>query len=44
MSMFKVGDKVIRKPRIDNRIFERHQGVLITIQSRVQVQAGTGCS
>lgn len=27
MSMFKVGDKVIRKPRIDNRIFERHQGV-----------------
>lgn len=27
MSTFKVGDKVIRKPRIDNRIFERHQGV-----------------
>lgn len=27
MSMFKVGDKVIRKPRIDNRVFERHQGV-----------------
>ena len=27
MSNFKVGDKVIRKPRIDNRIFERHQGV-----------------
>lgn len=27
MSMFKVGDKVIRKPRIGNRIFERHQGV-----------------
>lgn len=27
MSMFKVGDKVIRKPRIDNRIFERYQGV-----------------
>lgn len=27
MSNFKVGDKVTRKPRIDNRIFERHQGV-----------------
>jgi hypothetical protein len=27
MSMFKVGDKVIRKPHIDNRTFERHQGV-----------------
>lgn len=27
MSMFKVGDKVVRKPRKDNTAFEMHQGV-----------------
>lgn len=27
MSKFKVGDKVVRKPRKDNQVFERHQGV-----------------
>ena len=27
MSKFKVGDKVVRKPRKNNPIFERHQGV-----------------